>query len=66
MSPNTNTTDSIAILNNTPSLADLGIDLSQLKPKPLSPDQINWPKSQRKRRKNARRAFANGVKTAFN
>jgi hypothetical protein len=40
--------------------------LALLKPKPLRPDQVNWPRSQRKRRKNARRAFAAGDKTAFN
>jgi hypothetical protein len=30
------------------------------------PDQIAWPKNQRKNRKNARRAFAAGNRRAFN
>ena len=39
--------------------------LALLKPKPLRPDQVNWPNNQRKRRRNARRAFAAGDRKAF-
>ena len=40
--------------------------LNALKPKPLRPDQVNWPRNQRKIRKNRRRAHAAGKKNAFN
>jgi hypothetical protein len=46
--------------------AELSVDLGLLKPELLRPDQINWPRNQRKRRKNARRAWAAGDKRAFN
>ena len=44
---------------------DLNYLLKMLKSSPPRPDQINWPKNQRKNRKNARRRFAAGDKNAF-
>ena len=62
MSPNQQT-DSAEITR----LPNFGSEiLSHFKPKLPRPDQINWPRSQRKSRKNARRAFAAGNRHAFN
>lgn len=39
--------------------------LGFLRPQPLRPDQVNWPKNQRKNRKNKRRLFAAGGRVNF-